>query len=297
MPTLLDRAVREVFRRERIPLRMRWWFAAEGMCDWYRVLVEGLAGPLGGEARARNVVSRIARTIFDARYDRFAAERPSLPLRVDAPRSVGLFMGALHRSASNPAADWVFEPVGGAPAGFGAHVEAERLLSTLSLQERWEELALHLGLLLIALTEQLPAELPRARAILGEICFDAGLRYGRKMKRAWDLPVTPASALEVLRMSEYVFRVNPEHWGDTDPLKNVGYLEGTACPWYDQPGWNGAHCGIFGQFQSGVSAVFGLRYHLTTTIPKNGGHTCRIDVKPIPITLRRKGETAAEKLS
>jgi hypothetical protein len=30
--------------------------------------------------------------------------------------------------------------------------------------------------------------------------------------------------------------------------------EGNACPWYSRPGWNGAHCGIFGQFQSGVSS-------------------------------------------
>jgi hypothetical protein len=87
--------------------------------------------------------------------------------------------------------------------------------------------------------------------------------------------------------------VNPEHWGEADEKANKGWLEGTACPWYDAPGWNGAHCGIFGQFQSGISAVFGLRYHLTTTIPKNGGHTCRIDVKPIaPSSLVRAPRVA-----
>ena len=41
------------------------------------------------------------------------------------------------------------------------------------------------------------------------------------------------------------------------------------------------HCGIFGQFQSGISSVFGLRYQLTSTIPKHGGHTCRIDLRPL----------------
>jgi hypothetical protein len=41
------------------------------------------------------------------------------------------------------------------------------------------------------------------------------------------------------------------------------------------------HCGIFGQFQSGISSVFGLRYQLTQTIPKHGGSTCRIDLRPI----------------
>ena len=88
-------------------------------------------------------------------------------------------------------------------------------------------------------------------------------------------------------MSEYVFRVNPEHWSESNGIS--GWLEGSACPWYSRPGWNGAHCGIFGQFQSGIASVFGLRYHLSKTIPKNGGKTCRIDVKPITlVTLGRK---------
>ena len=44
----------------------------------------------------------------------------------------------------------------------------------------------------------------------------------------------------------------------------------------------------------GICAVFGLRYHLTETIPKLGGHTCRIDVRPItrPITLKRGRDEA-----
>ena len=33
-----------------------------------------------------------------------------------------------------------------------------------------------------------------------------------------------------------------------------------------------------------IASAFGLRYHLTETIPKLGGHTCRIDVKPIELT-------------
>jgi hypothetical protein len=72
-------------------------------------------------------------------------------------------------------------------------------------------------------------------------------------------------------MSEHVFQVNP----NTGPRVTDR-----------RDGWNGAHCGIFGQPQSGIASAFGLRYHLSKTIPKHGGHTCRIDVKPIP--LRRK---------
>jgi hypothetical protein len=88
-------------------------------------------------------------------------------------------------------------------------------------------------------------------------------------------------ATEVLRMSEYLFRVNPDHWGATRPDEHTGYLEGTACPWYASPGWNNIHCGIFGQVQAGISSTFGLKYVLTSTIPKHGGHTCRIDLKPL----------------
>lgn len=57
-------------------------------------------------------------------------------------------------------------------------------------------------------------------------------------------------------MSEYVFRVNPEHGGASDGT--AGWLEGAA--------------------------------------PKHGGHTCRIDVKPIQATnavpLRRSKASA-----
>lgn len=81
-----------------------------------------------------------------------------------------------------------------------------------------------------------------------------------------------------------------DFWSESD--RQSGFLEGTACPWYSRPGWNGGHCGIFGQFQSGISSVFGLRYHLTKTIPKHGGSTCRIDLKPIP--LRTRADKPAE---
>ena len=63
-------------------------------------------------------------------------------------------------------------------------------------------------------------------------------------------------------MSEWVFQVNPEHWSESDGTS--GFLEGTACPWYSRPGWNGGHCGIFGQFQSGIASAFGLRYQRCT---------------------------------
>ena len=68
-------------------------------------------------------------------------------------------------------------------------------------------------------------------------------------------------------------------------------LRGTPARGLTGRGWQQVHCGIFGQFQSGISSVFGLRYQLTSTIPKHGGHTCRIDLRPI--TLRHKNRAAS----
>ena len=290
MATLVSRGVREVFRREAIPMRMLWWFAAEGMLEWFALLRDELAPHLGGRADAEATLSAIARSMLQRRYGLLRATFPHLPSEADEPRAVGLLMGALYRTASAPRGAWVFERSGGAPRGYADHVRAERLALPIPIRARWEELTAHLGDLLVALTTLLPDSMDRARPVLGELCFAAGERFGRKFRRAFALPQCPESALELLRMSEYVFRVNPEHWGGASADGSAGYLEGTACPWYEGPGWTGAHCGIFGQFQSGIASVFGLRYHLTTTIPKHGGHTCRIDVKPLG--LRRGIEGA-----
>lgn len=280
-PTLLARTVREVFRRERIPTRLLWWFSAEGMAEWMELLRRDLAPHLGGLPAAEAVLGDAAAALFLRRHDVLHARYRSVPApTADAAgrRTTALLLGGLWRIARKPEVRWAFVPLGGAPSTFDEHVRAEAMMAGLSLHERWVEVTHHLGELLVSLTDRLPAHLPRARPILGEICFAAGERFGRKMRRAFAMDESPANALELLRMSEYVFRVNPDHWGGTD--RETGWLEGTACPWYSSPGWNGAHCGIFGQFQSGISAAFGLRYHLTTTIPKVGGHTCRIDVKP-----------------
>ena len=284
----LGRGVREIFRRELIPARLRWWFVAEGMCDWYLLLRRELAPHLGGEAAASAVLARLSVSVFHRRYDRLpVALGIALPDRARAPSAVGLLMGGLYRLASAPKARFIFDDVGGGPRSFAEHRRAEELMTPMTMAQRWDELTHHLGELLIALTEGLPPHMSRARGILGDLCFAAGVRFSKKMRKAFDLETTPEGALEVLRMSEYIFQVNPEHWGESSAERGTGYLEGTACPWFTAPGWNGAHCGIFGQFQAGISSVFGLRYHLTTTIPKHGGHTCRIDLKPLPLGRKR----------
>lgn len=273
-----ERATRWLFRHEKLPPRVLWWLSADGMRLWYRVLRWGLAPHLGGAARAEEVLARLVAPVFARRY-RLLREglAPALPR---SPEAIGPVMGALYLSPVIQESDWVLREVGGAPRGLRQSLWARRQLAPLGARARWEEVSAHLGEVLIALTQGLPgAGLPRASSILGHLCFEGGARYGEKMKRAYRLPDTPASAIEVLRISEYLFRVNPEHWSGADPAARTGYIEGTACPWYTAPGWSMMHCGIFGQFQSGIASVFGLRYHLTKTIPKHGGHLCRIDLR------------------
>ena len=291
------RAMREIYRRELLPTRTLWWLTAVGMRDFFRYLEKFLAKPLldAGVPDCRALFARIGGSMFARRWDRLRelpTARPLGPLPNDE-RALALTMAALYRIEHTPNLRWIFDGVGGAPRG-AEHLRAAWLLAHLGVQARWEEMAGHMGELLIVLTEELPPVLPHARKLLGEMCFTMGVRTAERAKRVFsipdEVPDPPRAAMEILRMSEYVFRVNPEHWSESD--RQSGFLEGTACPWYSRPGWNGGHCGIFGQFQSGISSVFGLRYHLTKTIPKHGGSTCRIDLKPI--TLRTRADKPAE---
>jgi hypothetical protein len=271
---------REVYKREMLPPRALWWLAAAGMRDWYRVLGKRLGEHLKGDARV--LLSELSVRMFERRWD---ARMSSTRTR----RDVALLMSSLYRIDSAPRAAWIFDALGGRAHGLREMARARWLLGKLDTRERWNEVATHLGELLIVLTEDLPPHLPHARKILGDICFDTGAKYAERVKRIFGIPDAPPdppkAAMEILRMSEWVFQVNPEHWSDSDGTS--GFLEGTACPWYSRPGWNGAHCGIFGQFQSGIASAFGLRYHLSKTIPKHGGTTCRIDVKPITLRVHK----------
>lgn len=285
MRSPLGPLVRQVYRHELLPLRLRWWFAAAGMQDWLRTLAKGLQPHLG--ERTRPCLQRLLGRLFDRRYDVLRQQIPALPERGHDPAAQPLLMGALYRLGQDPRARWILGDAA-PPLGLSRRMRAQRLCAVLPVEARWREVATHLGELLIVMTEGLPAELPHARRILGEICYQAGLRYAEQVRRFLRLPTGPdadgpALAIEVLRMGEYIFHVNPKHWGGSDGQS--GWLEGTACLWYPRPGWTGAHCGIFGQFQAGISAAFGLRYHLAQTIPKHGGSTCRVDLKPLRIRV------------
>ncbi len=280
-PTWTAQAARLLYAHELIPARVRWWLAARGMLDWFRMLERGLQSHLG--TSTRSVLARAAGRLFETRYGVLCTLHP----RLAGDNSPARLMAALYRMKPGDRRSWIFGDVWSA-----SYVELARgqlLIRKLSAHERWAEVTVHLGELLIVLTNQLPEHLPHARKIVGDICFESGKHFAERTRRVFGMPSTsanaPKDAIEILRMSEYIFRVNPEHWDQADPQTNSGFLEGTACPWFSRPGWDRVHCGIFGQFQAGISAAFGLRYQLSQTIPKHGGHTCRIDLKPL-ITLR-----------
>lgn len=297
---MLPALLRTVYRHELVPAHARYWLAVAGMHDWFRALRAGLRPHLGDATQP--VLAELAAELFARRYDVLRGTLTKLPARLPnapPPRELALLLAGLYRlhRPGRRRGDWIFAAVGGPPQDLGEWLTAERLRLSLSSEARWRELTTHLGELLIVLTERLPEKLPHARKILGDLCFAAGARYGEQARRYFGLPKEPpdpaAAAIEILRISEYIFRVNPEHWGGTDAAQRSGYLEGTACPWYSRPGWQPGHCGIFGQFQAGVCSVFGLRYHLSQTIPKHGGTTCRVDLKPIPLRLRKPAASDA----
>ena len=278
---MLQQAVREAYRRERIPALALWALAADGMHAWFAMLRKGLEPALGSRARAEEVVAEAAAIAFARRWEVLRDKHPSLPTDEGAPARI---LGALAMTARDPKRRaWPFAAVPGrAPMRRREHLAAEWELRGVSVVDRWHEVTTHLGEILIALTTSLPRAVPvNANAVLGQLCFEGGRATAARAKKMFALPDGPESAIEVLRMSEYVFRVNPHHWHEADAAERTGMIEGTACPWFTAPGWSMMHCGIFGQFQSGISSVFGLRYQLTKTIPKHGGTTCRIDLRPL----------------
>lgn len=275
----LARVTRAAYREEKIPAAVLWWLAADGMHGWYAMLRKGLEAPLGGREAAEREIGKAIAKAYTRRWEVLRAQHPGMTTDDGAPARI---LGALTHSARHPKGAWAYRLFGAPPTRRRDALRVEReLLGTMTMQERWREVTTHLGEVLIALTQTLPKVLPGANAVLGQICFAGGRKTAERAKKIFALPDTPESAIEVLRMSEYVFRVNPEHWHEADAKAHTGMLEGTACPWWSAPGWSMMHCGIFGQFQSGISSVFGLRYQLTQTIPKHGGSTCRIDLRPI----------------
>ncbi|HRI07522.1 MAG TPA: hypothetical protein PKW35_06880, partial [Nannocystaceae bacterium] len=213
-----------------------------------------------------------------------------------APRAPGQLLAGLDQLPLARRAACERAWPGGATRG-GGWPDVVRLVRRLDAEARWRERSVPLGEALIVATGRLRGRVRRARARSAGMCFALGRDYGQRMRRLLALPAdTPvANAIEVLRGSEYLFRVNPEHEAGADEVAGLGFIEGSACPWFTRPGWQAGHCGIFGSFQDGVCDVFGLRYRLMETIPKHGGDRCRIEIKAVPIRRSAGGEVLGQR--
>lgn len=280
---VLSPVMRELWRREALPPTVRWTLAASAMGDWFRLLRRTLRPHLGDDAEP--TVVALADEMFARRYAVVRADWPHLP---DDDEHRAAFIAALYQLARQPKLAWMLgrgaspRILPDRPRGRG-WARAWSLLHPLPHDARWRELSVHLGEALIVVTERLPERLPRARQIVAGMCHDMGVAYARRIHRTLGLPDDRpvANAIEVLRTSEFLFRVNPVHTSGADEPARAGFIDGDACPWHARPGWQPLHCGIFGQFQAGVSSVYGLKYRLTTTIPRHGGDHCRIDLEPL----------------
>ncbi|HJL16642.1 MAG TPA: hypothetical protein RMH99_13350 [Sandaracinaceae bacterium LLY-WYZ-13_1] len=289
---LLAQPLRLAYRHEVFPAALRWWLAGSVMRDWMRVVARGLRAELD-RARSRAVTAEVAAGMFRRRLEALRDADPAWP---SDERALALTMYALYHLWDAPKARWILDGAGGGPRSLAEHGRALSLLRRLDAEARWREVTVHLGEFLIVFTETVPERIPRTRQLLAKTCFELGVTYAERTCALFGIDPRserPERAIEVLRMSEYLFRVNPEHESGADDATDTGYIVGNACPWFDRPGWRPGHCGIFGQFQNGVSSVFGLKYRLTQTIPRHGGDVCRIDLSPIPLRTKPGRSPAA----
>ncbi|MCA9618431.1 MAG: hypothetical protein KC731_05410 [Myxococcales bacterium] len=273
-------ATRQALAEERLPALMRWSFASEGTAYWLGYVEGRLAKRLDDTEKARRLLAEGVAPALLRRYDVLAETLP-LPDRRREPSAVATLMKALHPGPIFRSQDWMLAEVGGPARGLAQILAGQRWVRSLDAEAKWHEVTVHLGEMLVSLTEELRDRLPHLSGFLGEACHAFGVQVGRGVKWSFDLPDDVESAIEVLRMGEYIFRVNPQHESGKRP-DGSGYLEGNACPWFPRPGWGGMHCGIFGRFQDGCASVFGLDYRLKTTIPRHGGDVCRVELRPIP---------------
>ena len=281
----------EALKREWVPPFLLAGMAAESLGQWYRWLDRAFTDALGNRSDARALIRTCARPAFAHRYHALQADFPDLPS--PSPAAIECAMTRIYGPKTAKRIGWIYAADAGAPIADALQDRVTRSLKALSRRGRWDELAVHLGEVLIALTNELPKhDFRRGQAFLGRMCFDAGQRYANRMKAQFSLPNTVASAITVLRMGEFIFQVNQEHRSEANLETNAGLIEGSACPWYVRPGWAAMHCGIFGQFQSGISRAFDLNYRLTQTIPRHGGSVCRVDVVPISEPKSRPKESA-----
>lgn len=269
--------LRAALRGERLPAAALWLMAADGMSVYLRMMRRTLMDAGHAKADAQRIIAEMMARTWRRRWAVLRETHPHLPT---GDAHIARFMGALYPTPGNRKTRWMFAALGDLPRGIGARARGLRISARFGPRARWDELATHLGELLIVCTQGLgDVGVSRGNHLLARMCHAAGQRYAALFRRRWALPDTAASAIEVLRIGEYIWQVNPEHESGAEGKR--GYIDGNACRWYRQAGWQQVHCGIFGQFQNGVAAEFGMKYTLTRTIPRHGGDRCRIDLVAI----------------
>ncbi|HUS65738.1 MAG TPA: hypothetical protein VMZ28_14405 [Kofleriaceae bacterium] len=97
-----QRLTREIFARELIPARARWWMAAAGMRDWYAVVGSKLRPHLGDDSRA--LLSRLSVRMFERRYAALRETHPGLP---GDERARALLMAGLYRLPLARRSGWI----------------------------------------------------------------------------------------------------------------------------------------------------------------------------------------------
>ena len=151
---------------------MLWWFAAEGMCEWYALLAAELAPYLepgaersgDGRGEAQALLSEISAPLFARRHALLEARFESVPVPGDG--STGQLMGALYRSASN--ADAVDRSACAEHAGLRRARRAERWLASMTQRDSLGGGDLSIGEMIIA-SRGRGARAARARSA-GELC-------------------------------------------------------------------------------------------------------------------------------
>lgn len=280
------RQLRSSFAAESVNPWLLWLVASEGLAAWIRYLDQDLGEHLRDRHRAREILTAACAEMLRRRISSLP---PSVAQRLEGADSADIraFFEALSPGIVARSIRWSFEGLSKDSPPMAATLRAWRLLQNMDGKSRWLEVSHYLGELAIVLSQMLPKQnVPRAIGWLGDVCHHFGKEVAELAASLFRMPTTMESAIEILRMGEFLFRVNPEHSSGMDQTKGTGFIEGTACLWYTRPGWQQVHCGILGQFQAGISEVFGQSYSLTQTIPKHGGDTCRITMTPVQLRTK-----------
>jgi len=279
------RRIRASFAAESLNPTSLWLIASEGTAAWIRYVESALGEHLDDRLQARAILTKACGEMYQRRARAFAPEIAQV-MNGATPAELRAFFATLYPGPLGSSMRWSLDGLSPKASRTAGLLQALQRLNKIPPRARWLEVSHHLGELAIVLTDLLPREnVPRAVGWLGDVSFTFGKEVAELTVSLFDLPKTMESAIETLRMGEFLFRVNPEHTSGLGDEQKPGFIEGNACLWYERPGWKQVHCGVLGRFQAGISSVFGYTYSLTQTIPKHGGDSCRISMAPVPVRL------------